>query len=62
MRTAKDPARDQPREFVLREARQEEYKQLGQLMVSVYSTLDGFPKQDEQPRYYEMLVNIGQLT
>jgi len=50
------------REFVIREARKEEFEKLGQLMVSVYLNLEGFPNQDEQPKYYEMLANIGQLT
>ena len=31
-------------------------------MVDVYSKLDGFPTPAEQPRYYEMLANIGQFT
>jgi len=31
-------------------------------MVSVYSQLDGFPKESDQPEYYRMLTNIGELT
>ena len=31
-------------------------------MVEVYSQLEGFPTPVEQPRYYEMLANIGQFT
>jgi GNAT superfamily N-acetyltransferase len=31
-------------------------------MVEVYSNLDGFPTQDEQPGYYEMLSNIGSFA
>lgn len=31
-------------------------------MVKVYSALDGFPKPDEHPKYYEMLANVGELT
>jgi GNAT superfamily N-acetyltransferase len=50
------------REFVVREAKKEELEALGQLMVSVYSNLEGFPNRDEQPRYYEMLAHIGKLT
>lgn len=46
----------------IREIRKEEFRILGQLMVGVYSKLEGFPTQDEQPRYYEMLANIGSLT
>jgi len=50
------------KEFVIREAKKEEFQELGQLMVSVYSELDGFPKKNEQPKYYEMLANIGQFS
>jgi ribosomal protein S18 acetylase RimI-like enzyme len=49
-------------QFIIREAKPEEFEALGQLMVSVYSSLEGFPKQDEQPRYYEMLAHIGQMA
>ncbi len=31
-------------------------------MVSVYSQLDGFPKESEQPDYFRMLANVGLLT
>ena len=31
-------------------------------MVNVYSQLEGFPKEAEQPAYYRMLANIGELT
>ena len=31
-------------------------------MVRVYSRLEGFPKEAEQPAYYEMLLNIGELS
>lgn len=48
--------------LVIREAKPEEFEALGQLMVSVYSGLEGFPKQDEQPQYYEMLAHIGRMT
>jgi GNAT superfamily N-acetyltransferase len=36
-----------------------EHAALGRLMVEVYSGLEGFPGPAEQPRYYEMLANIG---
>jgi GNAT superfamily N-acetyltransferase len=49
------------REFVIREARSEELGALGQLMVAVYSSLEGFPDRDQQPRYYEMLADMGRL-
>ncbi len=48
--------------IIIREAKTDEFEKLGQLMVSVYSNLEDFPDQDEQPKYYEMLTNIGQLT
>lgn len=35
---------------------------LGQLLVEVYSHLEGFPTPTEQPLYYEMLSNIGRFT
>jgi GNAT superfamily N-acetyltransferase len=47
---------------IIRDARPEEFEALGRLMVAVYSGLDGFPKPDEQPKYYEMLANIGQMA
>ncbi len=31
-------------------------------MVQVYSQLEGFPNESEQPDYYNMLANIGALT
>jgi len=31
-------------------------------MVAVYSQLDGFPKEQEQPNYYKMLANIGDFA
>lgn len=51
-----------PREFVIQEAQEDEFEKLGQLMVSVYLGLEGFPNKDDQPNYYEMLAHIGQLT
>ncbi|TJY37247.1 GNAT family N-acetyltransferase [Pontimicrobium aquaticum] len=46
----------------IREAKPEEYSQLGKLMVLVYSQLKGFPKQDEIPSYYHVLKNVGEFT
>ena len=40
----------------------EEFVAIGNLMVDVYSQLDGFPKQSEQPEYYNLLRNVGELT
>ena len=48
--------------WVIREARQEEFDELGRLMVAVYSSLEGFPGRDEQPKYYDLLAHIGQMT
>ena len=31
-------------------------------MVEVYSHLEGFPKESEQPEYYKLLRNIGEFT
>jgi GNAT superfamily N-acetyltransferase len=40
----------------------QEHSALGELMVDVYSQLEGFPSPREQPRYYEMLSKIGSFT
>ncbi|HXD94543.1 MAG TPA: GNAT family N-acetyltransferase [Bacteroidia bacterium] len=48
--------------YTVRNAHSSEFAQIGQLMVQVYSQLDGFPKPTEQPNYYNMLANIGSLT
>jgi GNAT superfamily N-acetyltransferase len=48
--------------YTIRNARPEEFDSLGQLMVDVYSRLDGFPKPHEQPKYYNMLANIGEFA
>jgi len=59
-----DPTQDLPSEadFIIREAMEWEFKELGQLMVAVYSSLEGFPSPEQQPTYYQMLTNIGQIT
>ncbi|WP_044200799.1 GNAT family N-acetyltransferase [Flammeovirga sp. OC4] len=49
-------------QIVIREAYQTEYPQIGEMMVQVYSSLEGFPQQEEMPEYYEMLLNVGDLT
>lgn len=49
-------------EYKIRNAHPTEFKEIGKLMVQVYSQLEGFPKEDEQPNYYKMLANIGDLT
>ena len=48
--------------FTVREAKTEELKSIGSLMVRVYEALEGFPDQKEQPSYYELLRNVGKLT
>jgi ribosomal protein S18 acetylase RimI-like enzyme len=48
--------------YEIRNAKPEEFEAIGQLMVRAYSQLEGFPKQSEQPEYYKMLANIGDLT
>jgi ribosomal protein S18 acetylase RimI-like enzyme len=47
---------------IVRNARPAEFAEIGKLMVTVYSQLDGFPKETEQPSYYKMLSNVGELT
>jgi GNAT superfamily N-acetyltransferase len=51
----------QPR-AIIRNAYAEEFRTIGELMVNVYSQLDGFPKEADQPLYYKMLANVGDLT
>jgi ribosomal protein S18 acetylase RimI-like enzyme len=48
--------------FVVREARPSEYEEIGRMMVSVYSILEGFPKPAQQPSYYHMLAHVGALA
>ena len=38
-------------DFTIREAKSEEFKAVGKLMVKVYSQLEGFPKKNDQPEY-----------
>jgi ribosomal protein S18 acetylase RimI-like enzyme len=46
----------------VREITKSEYAFLGELMVDVYSKLEGFPSPSDQPDYYKMLSNIGSLN
>jgi len=48
--------------YIIRIAKPNEFEEIGKLMVRVYSQLEGFPKEDEQPAYYKMLANIGEFT
>lgn len=49
-------------QYTIREAQSDEFKTIGQLMIQVYSQLEGFPKPEEQPTYYDKLANIGLMT
>lgn len=49
-------------EYAIRPATPSEFEAIGQLMVTVYSQLEGFPKPADQPAYYETLTNVGQFT
>lgn len=53
---------DMTTELEIRNALESEYSQIGKLMVRVYSQLEGFPKEKEQPAYYALLQNVGELT
>ena len=46
----------------IREIKKSEYRFLGELVVDVYSRLEGFPSSSELPDYYKMLRNIGSLN
>lgn len=48
--------------YTIRNANPSEFEEIGKLLIRVYSALEGFPKQDEQPNYYKMLANIGTFT
>jgi len=48
--------------LTVRNAAPGEFQNIGKLMVQVYSQLEGFPSEAEQPDYYRMLANIGDLT
>lgn len=43
----------------IRTANPSEYTEIGQLLVEVYSHLDGFPKEEDQPAYYKTLRSVG---
>lgn len=49
-------------DYTIRNALPSEFTGIGKLLVSVYSNLEGFPKANEQPEYYESLANIGEFT
>jgi ribosomal protein S18 acetylase RimI-like enzyme len=49
-------------QLTIRDLHPSEFDALGKLMIEVYSNLEGFPTPAEQPRYYELLANIGRFT
>ncbi len=49
-------------EFTIRNANPDEYPEMGRAIVRVYSQLEGFPKESEQPNYYKLLANVGELV
>lgn len=51
-----------PPSLTIREIRPEEEDALGQLMVRVYSQLEGFPSPEEQPAYYDLLAHIARFA
>lgn len=48
--------------FTIRNAKPAEFEATGELMIQVYSQLEGFPKKTDQPDYYTMLANVGDFT
>ncbi|HEU4789706.1 MAG TPA: GNAT family N-acetyltransferase [Flavobacterium sp.] len=48
--------------YTIRNANPPEFETIGKLLIQVYSQLEGFPKESEQPNYYKMLANIGELA
>lgn len=49
-------------EYKIRNAFSSEFEEIGKLLIRVYSQLEGFPKENDQPNYYKMLANIGDFT
>lgn len=49
-------------DYTIRNASPDEYEMIGSLMTEVYAQLDGFPKQQEQPEYYQLLSNVEAWT
>ncbi len=43
----------------IRPAKPSEYTEIGQLLVEVYSNLEGFPKEKDQPAYYNILRSVS---
>lgn len=49
-------------QLTIRDLHEAEAGELGRLLVSVYSALDGFPGPADQPAYYQMLADIGRFV
>lgn len=47
--------------FEIRDIRDSELAAFGEVLVEVYSALDGFPHPAEQPAYYQLLRDVGRL-
>lgn len=45
----------------IRIANSSELKYIGEMMIQSYSSLEGFPKEEEMPAYYDMIRNVGDL-
>ncbi len=50
------------KEYIVREAHSDEFVNIGELMIMVYSQLEGFPGPEESPEYYKKLKSVGKLT
>ncbi|MDT0553949.1 GNAT family N-acetyltransferase [Urechidicola vernalis] len=50
------------KETFIRNATSSEHEIIGDLLVRAYSNLNGFPRKNEIPEYYNYLQNIGSIT
>ncbi len=48
--------------YLIREAKPSEFSVISDLLVEAYSSLKGFQTPEQQPEYYNMLQNIGDVT
>lgn len=49
-------------QIVIRNARAEDFADIGKMLVRVYAQLEGFSKPHEQPHYYKTLLNVGEFV
>ena len=49
-------------DLLIREAKRNEQRMLGEFMVEVYSNIEAFPAPAELPDYCEMLANVESLN